>query len=157
MVCLFWNKSSSDWEPSSRARGRRWWGQHCLGAGFGGAGERVPYVTHIKVNIRVYNLLSPLMILSTRCYKEVQNVFFSQQARYACRMSLLGRNPKLSFLVRYIGFCFPELLVWIVHASQHTFFFFFLLLQSLKNNVLFNDKNNYVMHQDTLWADSGKL
>lgn len=32
--------------------------------------------------------------------------------------------------------------------------FFWLLLQSLKNNVLFNDdKNNYVMHQDSQWKN----
>lgn len=34
--------------------------------------------------------------------------------------------------------------------------FFWLVLQSLKNNVLFNDENNYVMH-NILWVDNGRF
>lgn len=33
---------------------------------------------------------------------------------------------------------------------------FWLVLQSLKNNVLFNDESNYVMH-NILWVDNGRL
>lgn len=36
-------------------------------------------------------------------------------------------------------------------------FFFWLVLRSVMNNVLCNDENNYVIHQDTLWVENGRF
>lgn len=70
----------------------------------------------------------------------------TQLASGFCWMSALGRDPKHNFLVRNIKLCFPELVVWIMHASQHSFFglffslwriMFFLMMRTTMSCIIY--------------------
>lgn len=82
-------------------------------------------MTHIKVNIRVYNLLSPLMILSTGCYKEVQNVFFFSAGTLRLQDVFARKEPKAQFSGQIYRILFSRAFSMNCACFPAHFFFFF--------------------------------
>ena len=68
-----------------------------------------------------------------------------------------GKGPKTQFSGQTYNTLFSRPCSMNRVCFPAHFFFFWLVLQSLMNNVLSNDENNYVMHQDTLWLEKGSF
>lgn len=116
-------------------------------------------IWRVGLTVRIANLPCPVTVTycrevfwrGSRCL-----LLSSQQTSCFCWMFDLGRASK-----QFSGQTYNTLFSWACSMNPLCFpgcvFFFGLVHWSAMNNSISNDDNNCVMHEDTLWVESGRL